>query len=191
MPEVLPKTPKLRTVTPGVSAPRSTSRTVVVVPTPPKPSQNKSSPILDITERIGARKMGRDEVILFPPRQRKEGGPCYLGIIRLGDGRYFSIGVWKFDSSLHQLRLRQRQKGKGNGNIDNGARAVCWLEQQPLEPGSPHYRSGFYLNGEIYRVTLWVRSWGEKKVLEVKLTPGAVEKLMAEGNAPRGAGKIL
>ena len=142
-------------------------------PTPPKlpqlqPSQNRSS-IVDISDRIRAMQFGRNEVILYPPKRTREGGPCYLGLIRLSDGRYFTTGVWKYSNGFHQLRLRERDKKVGN--LEDGTRAVCWLEQQEISDGSPHYRSAFYLHGAIYRVELWIRTWGEKdrKVLEVRL----------------------
>src|SRR6516164_8744043 len=139
-------------------------------PLPPKlpaqPQQDRSS-IVDVSDRIRAMQFGRNEVILFPPKQTREGGPCYVGLIRLSDGRYFSTGVWKYSNGLHQFRLRERDKKAGN--LENGARAVCWLEQQAASSDSPHYRSAFYLQGTIYQVALWVRTSGEKKVLEVKL----------------------
>jgi hypothetical protein len=49
--------------------------------------------LLDISAPIKAHKLGRDEVVLMPVRELREGGPAYTGTIRFGDGRYFRTAV--------------------------------------------------------------------------------------------------
>ena len=123
--------------------------------------------LVDISERIKAANFGRDEVILFPVKELKVGGPAFFGIIRLTDGRRFSAGLWKHPRR-HQLRLRLRTKTPSEGD----PQAICFVEPVKVKSGesSAHYRSAFWLDGKIYSVRLWVRSYGERKVLEVKLT---------------------